>query len=431
MDLGFETIGNATVICYDGGPQLATDPWLSGSCYFGSWIHQCEVPEAQLEAVRRAPYLWISHGHPDHLHHESLQGLKDKEILLPDHHGGRIRRELAEEGFRVRVLKDGEWVQLSDRLRICSMADVFQDAALLIDLDGRLIADTNDAADHGGGPFLVDTIRRYGESYLLALTGYGDADMIHFYDEDGVQIPPAAAKREPLGPGIAGLLERYGIRRYVPFSTMHKYQRTDSAWANAHTTSPEDMRRGFASETTEILPPYVHCDFTTDEVRGLEPARNPDTLIAPEEFGDNWSDELEAGDVEKLRAYFGRVTHLRSFLGFVRFRVGGKEHTIDVNPAFDRGITFETPRGSLMTAVEWRIFDDLLIGNFTKTTLHGDWGAQGTGALYPDFDPFLTKYGDNGGATTPEELRAYFADYLARGFTRFGEAERRTLAPYL
>jgi len=35
-----------------------------------------------------------------------------------------------------------------------------------------------------------------------------------------------------------------------------------------------------------------------------------------------------------------------------------------------------------MTAVHYQIFDDLLIGNFMKVTLHGDWGP---GRLYPDF----------------------------------------------
>ena len=37
MQLGFETIGNATLIAFDEGPVLATDPWISGSAYFGSW----------------------------------------------------------------------------------------------------------------------------------------------------------------------------------------------------------------------------------------------------------------------------------------------------------------------------------------------------------------------------------------------------------
>jgi hypothetical protein len=37
MDIGFETIGNATVVVHDDGPVLATDPWVRGSAYFGSW----------------------------------------------------------------------------------------------------------------------------------------------------------------------------------------------------------------------------------------------------------------------------------------------------------------------------------------------------------------------------------------------------------
>ena len=117
--------------------------------------------------------------------------------------------------------------------------------------------------------------------------------------------------------------------------------------------------------------------------------------------------------------------------------MGGKDHAIDVAPErFDRGITFETPRASLMEAVKWKVFDDLMIGNFTKTTLHGDWHDRGAGGLYPDFNPFVAKYGDNGGAYSAEELRAYFAEYHRRGFFSFGpspsdQSARRALAPYL
>jgi hypothetical protein len=43
-----------------------------------------------------------------------------------------------------------------------------------------------------------------------------------------------------------------------------------------------------------------------------------------------------------------------------------------------------------MTAVEYQVFDDLLIGNFMRTKLHG--GAK----LYPHFTPRTAKYSDNG-----------------------------------
>ena len=171
MDLGFETIGNATLICHDGGPLLVTDPWLQGPAYFGSWGLSHEIPEQQLAAIRAARYLWISHGHPDHLSPDSLAQLKQVPVLLPDHVGGRIAEGLRADGHDVRVLKDGVWTELSPRVRVASMSDYNQDAVLLVEMDGHLIANTNDASDRGGSAFLREAVARAKKSFLLALTG--------------------------------------------------------------------------------------------------------------------------------------------------------------------------------------------------------------------------------------------------------------------
>lgn len=417
MQLGFETIGNATLLCYDGGPVLATDPWIEGTAYFGSWTLAHEIPVAQKAAIHACKYLWISHGHPDHLSPESLATLKGKQILLPDHYGGRVAQDLRAEGYDVRILKCGEWTRLSPRMRVLSIADVFQDALLLVELDGRLVMNGNDCGDHGVGPFLKRTAEAYETSYLMCLTGYGDADMINFFDEEGKRVLPPADRKDPLGPGIGGLLQAYGATYFVPFSTMHKYQRTDSQWANNYATPLTAHRDGFELAPERLLPAYVHVDFESGETFSLNPPPTSDALHEPEEFGDDWSDELDEDDRRKAREYFGACQHLQRFLGYVNLRVGGKDNVIDVNrDAFDLGITFETPRASLMTCIEYRVFDDILIGNYAKTTLHGNWGREGTAALYPDFDPFLTKYGDNGGARTAGELKAYFAEYVRRGF---------------
>lgn len=436
MDLGFETIGNACLICHDKGPVLATDPWIKGSAYFGSWVTSHEIPPEQLANVKACKYLWISHGHPDHLSPESLEELRDKKILLPDHYGGRIAGDLRGMGYDVTVLKDGVWTELSPRIRVLSIGDICQDAALLVDLDGHLIVDSNDASDNGAGPFLVETARRYKDSYLLALTGYGDADMINFFDEQGKRIPPPAMRHEPFVQGIADILRAFGLRAYVPFSSQHKYQRADSVWTNACATPPSVYDTKFEAADKELLPIFCRRDLANDDVQRIDPKPRPDVAIPPEEFGDSWSDVLEKEDVAKIKAYFARFEHLKTFLGTVNFRVGGKDNVIDIDRRHPLGITFETPRASLMTCIEYRVFDDLMIGNFTKTTLHGPWQRQGTLALYPDFIPFVTKYGDNGGAHTTAELKAYFAEYQRRGYFGFaqhegGERNRRALAPYL
>ena len=110
MELGFETIGNASIVCHDRRPILVTDPWLDGSAYFGSWILSHQVPPEQLEAIRGCEYVWYSHGHPDHLNAASFDHIRGAKILVPDHYGHRIFRDLQAQGLDVHVVPDRTWI---------------------------------------------------------------------------------------------------------------------------------------------------------------------------------------------------------------------------------------------------------------------------------------------------------------------------------
>jgi hypothetical protein len=193
---------------------------------------------------------------------------------------------------------------------------------------------------------------------------------------------------------------------------MHRYQRADSWWANEYTTGLDDYARGYASRSCELLPAFVRVDFARDALERIDPPAADVQPLPPEQFGDDWAEPLEPAEAAKVTAYFRRFEHLPEVFDFVTFRVGGEETRIELSRRrFRRGITFEAPRRSLVSAVEWDIFDDLLIGNFMKTTVHGD---ARQGALYPDFSPYVAKYGDNGGARTRRELEAYHRSYWAR-----------------
>lgn len=412
MDIGFETIGNATLICYDRGPILATDPWLSGSAYFGSWTLGYEIPEQQTAAIRGCPYVWISHGHPDHLDMGSLKRFQNKKILLPDHVNGRICGSLKALGFDVSVLKDRVWTRLSDRVRVACVSDYNQDAILLVDLDGCLVVNLNDATDKGWGRFVRQATRGSRVSFLMCLTGFGDADMINFFDEGGARILPPAAARRPVGQRVSVLTQRYRARFFVPFSSMHAYQRTDSLWANEYTTSLEDYAVGFEGRGSEILPAFIRYDCARDSIEQTRPRKTPLAPRAPAEFRDNWSETLKEEEVRQIEGYFKAIFHLTTFLDFINVRVGGQDHRVEFRKkGFERGITFEAPRHSLMASVRHEIFDDMLIGNFMKTTLHGKWRRA---SLYPDFTPYVAKYADNGRARSKAELAAYFAEYRRR-----------------
>ena len=410
----FETIGNATVICYEDKPVLATDPWICGTAYFGSWTLSHEIPAAQLDAVKNSKYIWFSHGHPDHTNAESLLALSDRIILLPDHVGGRIRGELTQQGLRTQVLTDREWVQLSPHIRVMCVSDYNQDALLFIDINGRLLVNFNDGNALGSERFVRKVIKGFKRSFLLRLFGYGDADMINYFQEDGERILPSAAQKRPVGPIIQGYAEMYGVTDAVPFSCFHAYQRSDSVWVNQYTTPAEAFPEGFASTRVRLLPAFISYDCVTDEYRELRPTPRPNELVEPSVFGDDWTEELSAGETAEIARYFTRIEGLQGRIDAIVFRVGGKDVPIDI-PRLERPskrqIVFEVPRGSLMSAIRNEVFDDLLIGNFMKTTLIGKWPGS---RLHPYFTPVVAKYADNARAYTREDLDAYFHHYQRR-----------------
>ena len=403
------TTGNATLIAYDDRPVLVTDPWFGDEqpAYFGSWVLSHHIPSGIKQDMKACDYVWFSHGHPDHLNPADIERFRGKKILLPDHFNGRIFNDLA-PNYDVTILRDRTWIELSKNIKVQCITTSIQDAILLVDVAGRLFIDLNDAGGRESARYIRGIARGYAHSYALALSGYGDADMINFFDEQGKFILPRAARKPSVGRQLNLVAKATGARTVVPFSSFHQYQRADSMWAQQYTTPMSAFSDGLEA-SVGYIPPFSSIDCRDGTVETYAPQELVVTPRPPEEFGDNWSDELTQEDKQAIDAYFARKEPVQAYLGFVNFRVGGKDYASRMRGPKDRGITFEVPRGSLMTSINYRIFDDLLIGNFMKTTLHGV-RALNDG----HFNYYVAKYGDNGGAETHEELKRYLAEYRRR-----------------
>ncbi len=411
MELGFETVGNATLICHDQSPVLVTDPWLSGPAYFGSWSLSHAIPDAQMASIKAAGNVWLSHGHPDHLSFDSLLQLKDKHIYISDHVGHRIASFLQESGFRVTVLVDQKWVGLSPNMRMQTLAHYNQDSILLVDIDGTLIINMNDAPSTVWQGYIKRMAAGYKRVVLLKLNGFGDADMNNFFDERGERIEPQGMKRPPIGHAIEVQMKNLGANIAAPFSSLHRYQRSDSAWANALVPTLDEYRTGFDDSAGELLPAFISYDLMRDEAIPLDPPDEPRTIKDAKDFGDDWAQSLSHEEWRQVRAYFDKRPLLGAQLDFLRIVVGGEERVVRWSNRDRSGVTFEVPRGSLLRAVEYEVFDDLFIGNFMKTTLHGKIAKAG---LYPAVNPYLGKWADNGRALTRTEVRNYLREYHRR-----------------
>lgn len=409
--LGVSTTGNATLIAYDDKPILATDPWFGDQnpAYFGSWGLSHRIPPDCKRDILNAKYIFFSHGHPDHLNGDSLQQIRGKQILLADHVGGRIASDLRAQGFEVSVLPDRQWVELSPRIRVFCIPTMIQDSVLLVEVNKRLFVDLNDAGSLDCTLLIRKIASNYRHSYLLCLSGYGDADMINFYDESGVFIVPPASQKPPVGRQLSLRARSLGVRSAIPFSSFHSYQRADSIWAQNYVTPLDAYAQGFDHKNVDFIPAFSHIDCATGEITPLNPLSLETMVRRPEEFGDNWSDVLERGELDRIAHYFRSKERVRDYLSFINFRVGGRDNFISLDGKKGRGITFEVPRNSLMTAIDYEIFDDLLIGNFMKTTLHK------MGSLYEgDFNFAVAKFGDNGRVKTHREVDAYLREYRRR-----------------
>jgi len=405
----FETIGSATLIAYDDRPVLTTDPWIDGGAYCGSWGQDYEIPAPQMQAIRNAEYHWFSHGHPDHLNIASLPKLTKGEFLLSNHYGNRIKRDLTAAGFRVRVLADRQWIRLSQAIRVYSIANQNQDSLLLVDINGRLVINQNDSPEFGEAFRVRQVAKHFKEVYMLQLHGWGGADMVNIFDPSGRRLTSIEDKRRPIAPRSQASARRMGANKVIPFSSFHRYQRADSAWANDLIPELEDYYSHAVESWPEILPAFVRVNCQTDEITPINPPRSPRIIRKPEEFGDSWSDPLTAEDKIRIRNYFTAREALRKNFGFIEVSAGESSITVDLNRTKRNvGIRFECPRNSLMTCIEHELFDDLLIGNYMRTTL---FNVEG---LYPHFTPYVAKYADNGRARTKLELRAYFGHYFMR-----------------
>ena len=401
--IGFETIGNATVTIFDGKPVLTTDPWVFGNPYFGSWGQKYKIPKEQLENIKNSKYIFLSHGHPDHIDPESFDIFKNKTLIIADHYGDRIYNDL-KENYNCIKLKSNTWLDISKNVRVKTFADWNQDSAIIIEiLKKNIIFNLNDGSAKGWSKTIKNLIKNYENKFLLKLINWGDADMINFYSNNHF-ILPLAANKSPCGETYNRHMKIWNCNYAIPFSSLHSYIREVSIKMNEFSTPLKAHYENFNQKEGNLLPAFIKWNCEKNDFSKINPEENVDEIKSAKDFGDNWHDELDKNDERDLNDYFQKFYHLKKKFGFINFRIGNKDFNIKLSGRKE-GIKIETPRNSLMFAVKNNIFDDILIGNFAKFELIN------VQSLYPDFSPYVAKYGDNGNARSKSELKQYFDYY--------------------
>ena len=112
-----EYICHASLLINLDGKKILTDPWIKGSCFANSlWIYP--PPKKNASEIGTVDYIYLSHGHEDHFHLESINEIlkknKKTKVIVPQSKNNWFKNVIKKVGFKkVISLKHNETFEIS------------------------------------------------------------------------------------------------------------------------------------------------------------------------------------------------------------------------------------------------------------------------------------------------------------------------------
>jgi len=274
------SVGHACLDITANGLSFLTDPWWAGPAYAGQWHAFPEPRPGDLEE-RPVDYLYLSHGHEDHLHLPTLRRLpRSATVLVPEFLAGGFADVLQGElGFRdVRVLRHGETVRLGRGVEATCYVNAADSMLVLSDGD-RVLVDANDAL-HASPPAVVthfcELLRRRHPQIDTLFLGYSGASWTPNCVRVAGKDDRAAGRdrEEALVATFVEVVERLRPRLACAFAASFALADPALAWVNEvklEVAAPDvAWRRRHSSGATR-----VHLLLPDDVVDGVEVTPGP------------------------------------------------------------------------------------------------------------------------------------------------------------
>lgn len=234
--VSIEYLAHASVLIRSGTVSLLTDPWLTGTKYYGSWHHFPPAVYAP-ETLQRVQYVYLSHWHQDHFDPPSLRLVNpEATILIPRFANAKFLQKVRAAGFsRILELVHKRWVDVGPDLR-ASCLIIGEDSALLFRVGDRLILDANDCNIH---PHLAWIEQQKVDTMLATFTvAYAFPFACTFEEEQDVD--QMAEEKKCLNHLMAAL-GRIRPRFFIPFAGQFAFLREDEFRMNYLHNTPLDV----------------------------------------------------------------------------------------------------------------------------------------------------------------------------------------------
>ena len=243
-------------------PIIATDPWLIGSCYWRSWWLERSPTPAEIDLVRDARFIYVTHSHPDHLHFPSIRHLGTaKTFLSPNFPGYPVPGYLERQGHSAITLQPFRWYRLSAEVRVAFAQVPIDDSILVIDTPRAVVVNVNDSYP---SKRLLKAIGRQLLSpgkKVVVLKSYSPASTGASTYKDGVRAP--LKEKKDFVQIAQSMAQALGADVFVPFASQAFFNRRDSRWANQFKVSYEDIEACWTSSTVELSRPFVELSLET------------------------------------------------------------------------------------------------------------------------------------------------------------------------
>jgi len=135
-------IGHASVLIETAGISVLSDPWWRGPCFGAQWWNR---PEPDLSAIPEAlDYVYISHGHEDHLHPGTLKTLSRETTILVSSRLS-LSGVLTDLGFKVIEVEPDEPTKLSEEVSVYIWPTHGDDTLFVLRDHSEILINLNDA----------------------------------------------------------------------------------------------------------------------------------------------------------------------------------------------------------------------------------------------------------------------------------------------
>jgi len=241
-------IGHAALLIEVAGLRILTDPWWEGPSYHGQWFPY-PLPAADPSTVRNIDYVYISHGHEDHLHESTLKLVpKSAVVLLPYLLEPGLPDYLKSMGFdRVVECPFGQPIPLGNQVT-ATLYNNEDDSLLILEGEGEVLVNGNDAL-HAEKAAVIEhfcrQIKRRHPRIDYMFMGYGGAawfpNCVYFTDAPGFYDP---AFREFLFlRNFVRIAELLRPSCAIPFAASFALLEKENRWINGMKFSVPDPSR--------------------------------------------------------------------------------------------------------------------------------------------------------------------------------------------